>query len=149
MKRTLILICICLAYKNVLLAQTLNDTTILINAHQVTLKKAQDKMNKLLREQGELSRKLGRYKSDLEENKADQSKAASDLQSSINADDDSKSKNQKKVKNLIEEQDRLEKKIRNTQKDLDDNKADQEKQQALVNSEQSHIQSLKAVKPST
>jgi hypothetical protein len=81
--------------------------------------------------------------SDLDQNKADQVKAAADLQSSINANDDSKQKNQKRVSKLIDEQGSLEKKIRKTQAELDDNKTDQQRQQAAIAQQQQGLDAVK------
>ena len=119
-------------------------TTVQIGSLQDALHKAQKKMNDLLNDQENLNKRLRKLQGDLDQNKSDQVKAAADLTSSINSDDESKKKHQKRVSKLIDEQGSLEKKIRRTQSDLDENKTDQQRQQALITQQQQGLDATKA-----
>ena len=119
-------------------------TTVQIGNQQDALQKAQKKMNDLLNDQEDLNKRLRKLQGDLDQNKSDQVKAAADLTSSINSDDESKKKHQKRVSKLIDEQGNLEKKIRRTQSDLDENKTDQQRQQALITQQQQGLDATKA-----
>ena len=118
-------------------------TGVQVNNREDALKKSQKKMNELLNEQEDLNKRLRRLQGDLDQNKTDQVKAAADLQSSINANDDNKQKNQKRVSRLIDEQGSLEKKVRKTQAELDDNKTDQQRQQAAIAQQQQGLDAVK------
>jgi hypothetical protein len=119
-------------------------TTVEINNQQDALNKAQKKLNDLLNDKEDLNKRLRKLQGDLDQNKTDQVKAAADLQSSVNSDDESKKKNQKRLSKLIDEQGSLEKRIRRTNGDLDDNKTDQQKQQALITQQQQGLDATKA-----
>ncbi len=119
-------------------------TGVQIGDRQEALKKAQKKMNDLLNDQEDLNKRLRGLQTDLDQNKVDQAKAASDLQQNINGDDDIKKRSQKRVNKLIDDQGSLEKKIRRTQTNLDDNKADQQKQQVVVEQQQQGLEAMKA-----
>jgi len=118
-------------------------TGVQVSTREDALKKSQKKMNDLLSEQEDLNKRLRRLQSDLDQNKADQIKAGADLQSSINANDENKQKNQKRVSKLIDEQGSLEKKIRKTQAELDDNKTDQQRQQTAIAQQQQGLDAVK------
>jgi hypothetical protein len=118
-------------------------TGVQVSNREDALKKSQKKLNDLLNEQGELNKRLRRLQGDLDQNKTDQVKAGADLQSSINANDDNKQKNQKRVSKLIDEQGSLEKKIRKTQAELDDNKTDQQRLQTAIDQQQQGLDAVK------
>jgi hypothetical protein len=120
------------------------NTRLQVGDHQEMLKKAQKKMNDLLTDQADLQNRLRRLQTDLDQNKTAQTRAVADLQSNLNADDDTKKKSQKKVNKLIDEQSSLEKKIRNTQLDLDQNKVAQGKQQTELDKQQQGLDAVKA-----
>jgi len=120
------------------------NTRLQVGDHQEMLKKAQKKMNDLLTDQSDLQNKLRKFQTDLDQNKSAQTKAVADLQANLNADDDTKKKSQKKVSKLIDEQGSLEKKIRNTQLDLDQNKVAQGKQQTELDKQQQGLDAVKA-----
>lgn len=111
---------------------------------QGALKKAQQKMTALLNDQTDLQKKIRRLQADLDQNKNDQIKAVSDLQTNISADEDTKKKSQKKVNKLMDEQGSLEKKIRNTQLALDQNRTNQTQQQAELEKQQQALDAVKA-----
>jgi len=52
-------------------------------------------MDGLINDQTDLEKKIRKYESALDQNKKDQVKESADLQSNINADDDTKKKNQR------------------------------------------------------
>jgi hypothetical protein len=118
-------------------------TGVQVNSREDALKKSQKKMNDLLSEQEDLNKRLRRLQTDLDQNKTDQIKAGADLQASINANDENKQKNQKRVSKLIDEQGSLEKKIRKTQAELDDNKIDQQRQQTAIAQQQQGLDAVK------
>jgi hypothetical protein len=120
------------------------NTRLQINSGQEGLKKAQKKMNDLVNDQADLEKRLRKLQADLDQNKSDQAKAVGDLQSNINADQDTKKSSQKKVTKLIDEQGSLEKKIRKTQLDLDENKTSQGQQQTEINKQQQGLDAVKA-----
>lgn len=103
-----------------------------VKDQQEALQKAQRKSNDLRNDSTDYERRLRDLQSDLAQNKADQVKAAADLQTYIGADNDTKTKYQKRVNKLIDQQGSLEKKIRNVQQDLADKKTDIAKQQTVV-----------------
>jgi hypothetical protein len=120
------------------------NTRLQMGDHQEMLKKAQKKMNELMTDQSDLQNRLRKLQTDLDENKTAQTKAVADLQANLNSDDDTKKKSQKKVNKLIDEQGSLEKKIRNTQLDLDQNKVAQGKQQTELDKQQQGLDAVKA-----
>jgi hypothetical protein len=103
-----------------------------INDQQDALRKAQKKMDGLRTDSADYEKRLRDLQTDLTQNKADQVTAAADLQTYIGADNDTKSKYQKRLNKLIDKQGTLEKKIRNTQSDLTDKRSDLTKQQKTV-----------------
>jgi hypothetical protein len=120
------------------------NTRLQVNSRQEGINKAQQKMNALMNDSTDLEKRLRKLQSDLGQNKADQVKAASDLQASINADDDTKKKNQKKLSRLIDDQGTLEKKIRRTQEDLEENKTSRKEQQDEIDKQQQGLAAVKA-----
>jgi hypothetical protein len=119
-------------------------TGMQISDQQEGLKKAQGTMNGLLNKQEDLNKQLRELQASLDQNKIDQARAAADLQSSISGDDETKIKNQKKLNKLIDQQGHLEKKIRRTQSDLNDNKTDQQHQQEAIAQLQQGLNATKA-----
>jgi len=103
-----------------------------VNDQQNALRKAQKKMDGLRTDSTDYEKRLRDLQTDLAQNKADQVTAAADLQTYIGADNDTKSKYQKRLNKLIDKQGSLEKKIRNTQSDLAGKKSDLSKQQKLI-----------------
>ena len=119
-------------------------TRLQVNNQQESLNKAQQKMNSLINDSTDLDKRLRKLQSDLGQNKADQVKAVADLQANISADDDAKKKNQKKLNRLIDDQGTLEKKIRKTQSDMDENKANRKEQQDEIDKQQQGLAAVKA-----
>lgn len=122
---------------------TAYNTRLQLNSQQEILGKAQKKMNSLRSDSSDLQKKLRNLNTDLDQNQKDQAKAAEDLRTSINSDDDTKKKYQKRVNKYLDEEASLQKKLRKTQQDLEDNKNEMEKQQEEVNKQQ---QGLNAVR---
>ena len=120
------------------------NTRLQVNNWQKGLNKAQEKMNSLINDSTDLDKKLRNLQSDLAQNKSDQVKAAAELQANISADDDTKKKSQKKLGRLIDDQGTLEKKIRKTQGDMDENKASRKEQQDEINKDQQGLEAVKA-----
>jgi hypothetical protein len=115
-----------------------------INSQTEVLQKAQKKMNGLLSDQNDLNKKIRRLQDDSAQNKKDQVKAAADIQANVNADDKTKQKSQKKMRNLLDDEGDLAKKLRNTQADLDQNKRDKETQQQEVDKQKQALDAVKA-----
>ena len=120
------------------------NTRLQVNNWQKGLNKAEQKMNGLINDSTDLDKKFRRLQSDLTQNKADQVKAAAELQANISADDDMKKKSQKKLSRLIDDQGTLEKKIRRTQDDMEENKTSRKEQQDEINKDQQGLEAVKA-----
>ncbi|HLY68860.1 MAG TPA: hypothetical protein VKR53_03970 [Puia sp.] len=129
----------------------LNNLTPFIGAHnlevQITsqqdvLKKAQKKQNNLKNEQGDLEKKLRKIQDELAQNKIDQAAQTQAMQNTVNQDADATKKANKKMSKLLDDQSSLEKKQRNTQQDLDDNKKDQDAQMKEVEKQQQVLDAL-------
>ena len=114
-----------------------------LTTQQDGLLKAQKKMTNLRNDSSDLEKRLRNLQSDLTENKSDQVKAASDLQTYVGNDNDKKFKYQKKLNNLLDKQGSLEKKIRNTESDLAEKKSDMVKQQDAVDQMQHALDATK------
>lgn len=108
------------------------------------VKKARKKLDGLMNDQADLEKKIRRLQTDLDENKQQQAREAADLQSNINAGDDAKNKNQKRIRKLLDEEGSLGKKLRRTQSDLDQNKTDQLQQQAEIDKQQQVLEAIRA-----
>jgi hypothetical protein len=115
-----------------------------VSGQQESLTKAQKKMNELKGDEADLQKKLRSLQTDLDQNQKDQVKAVADLQASVNADDDTKGKYQKRVNHLLDREGDLEKKVRRTKQDLEDNKSEQDKQSAEVEKQRQGLDSVKA-----
>jgi hypothetical protein len=129
----------------------LNNLTPYIDAHnlevqignqQDVLKKAQKKQNNYRNEQGDLEKKLRKIQDELAQNKIDQAAQTQAMQNSVNQDADATKKANKKMSKLLDDQSSLEKKQRNTQQDLDDNKKDQDAQMKEVDKQQQVLDAL-------
>ena len=120
------------------------NTRLQVNSRQESLNKAQQKMNALITDSTDMDKKLRRLQSDLGQNKADQVKTVAELQANINADDDTKKKSQKKLNRLIDDQGTMEKKIRRTQEDLEENRTSRKEQQDEIDKDQEGLAAVKA-----
>ena len=120
------------------------NVRLAINNQQEILAKAQKKMNGLKSDSTDLKKKIRNLQSDLDRNQKDQEKAVADLKSSINADDETKGKYQKRVNKLLDEEASLQKKLRSAQQDMEDNKNDMEKQQEEVNKQRQGLEAVKS-----
>ncbi|HLX92233.1 MAG TPA: hypothetical protein VKR32_11145 [Puia sp.] len=118
------------------------DLEVQINAQQEVLKKAQKKYNNLKNEQGDLEKKLRKLQDELNQNKVDQATQSQIVQNSVNQDAEAAKKANKKLTKLLDDQTSLEKKQRNTQLDLDDNKKEQDTRQQEVAKQQSTLDAL-------
>ena len=108
------------------------------------LQKARKKMNGLISDQADLEKRIRKLEAGLDENKKDQVKQAADLKSNIQSDDDTKRKNQKRLRRLLDEEGSLENKLRNAKSDLDQNKSDQARQQSEIEKQQQTLDGIKA-----
>lgn len=115
-----------------------------INDQDASLKKAQKKMNGLMDDRNDLDKKIRKLKGDLDQNQKDQVKEASDLQSNINADDDTKKKNQRKIKKLLDNESDMERKLKSAESDLEQNKKDQNSQQQEIDKLKQGLETIKA-----
>jgi hypothetical protein len=120
------------------------STGIQVNNQQEALQKTQKRMTDLLNDSTDLARRLRDLQSELTQNKADQVQAAADLQTYIGADNDTKTKYQKRVNKLIDRQGTLEKKIRRTQDDIAGNNSDLVKQRTAVVQQQQGLDAVRA-----
>jgi hypothetical protein len=119
-----------------------------IQAQEGVIKKAQKKYNGLQDDQSDLEKKIRNAQSDLDQNKKDQTQATSDMQANIHGDNDAMKKAQKKMNKLLDEQASLEKKIRNWQAALTQNKTDQGAAQTDLQTQQQSLESMKAKRKS-
>jgi hypothetical protein len=119
-----------------------HNLEVQIGGQQEILKKAQKKQNSLLNEQADLEKKLRKYQDELNQNKIDQAAQTQAMQNSVNQDADATKKANKKMGKLLDDQSSLEKKQRNTQQDLDDNKKDQDVQLKEVQKQQQVLDAL-------
>ncbi|MBN9386103.1 MAG: hypothetical protein J0H74_35425 [Chitinophagaceae bacterium] len=128
------------------LAPALEAYSIRVHAgtQEALLQKARKKLNGLINDQVDLEKKIRGLEADIDENKKEQAKQASDLRSNIKSDDDAKKKNQRKLQKLMDSEGRLDKKLRNAKSDLDQNKIDQRQQQAEVDKQQQILDGIKA-----
>jgi hypothetical protein len=125
-----------------------HNLEVQIGGQQEILKKAQKKQNSLLNEQADLEKKLRKYQDELAQNKIDQAAQTQAMQNSLNQDADATKKANKKMGKLLDDQSSLEKKQRNTQQDIDDNKKDQDVQQKEVQKQQQVLDALLAKRKS-
>jgi hypothetical protein len=125
-----------------------HNLEVQIGSQQETLKKAQKKQNNLLNEQADLEKKLRKYQDELAQNKIDQASQSQAIQNSVNQDAEATKKANKKMGKLLDDQSSLEKKQRNTQQDLDDNKKDADAQQKEVQKQQQILDALIAKRKS-
>ncbi|MDO6429174.1 hypothetical protein Q4E93_01155 [Flavitalea sp. BT771] len=114
------------------------------NDQESVLKKAQKKQDGLINDQADLDKKIRKLEADLDDNKKQQVKQAADLQANINADDDTKNKNQRRIRRLLDDEGDLEKKLRRAKSDLDQNKIDQRQQQAEIDKQRQILDGIKA-----
>jgi hypothetical protein len=115
-----------------------------IKEQEDVVKKAQKKKNNLADDQSSLEKKIRNLQSDLEQNKKDQLLQSQAVQANINGDADALKKAQKKMNHLIDDQGSMQKKLRNDQSDLDQNKKDQQTQQTERDKQQQALDSMKA-----
>jgi hypothetical protein len=121
-----------------------SDLELQIQAQETLLKKAQKKFNGLQDDQSDLEKKIRNAQSDLDKNKKDQTQATADMQANIHGDNDAMKKAQKKENKLLDQQSGLEKKIRNWQAELTQNKATQTSAQTDLQNQQQSFDSMKA-----
>ncbi len=117
-------------------------------AQELVVKKAKTKMNGLLSDESDLNKKIRRYQLELDQNKKDMVTQAQAVQTSLKGTDDDAKKAQKKMNHLMDQQDDLNRKIRNAQTDLDQNKKDQTNQQTESLKQQQILDAIYARKKS-
>jgi len=115
-----------------------------VNSQTEVLKKAEKKLNNLMSDQNDLNKKIRRLQSDSAQNKKDQVKEAAELQANVNADDDTKRKNHKRMDKLLDQEGDLAKKLRNTLSDLDQNKRDVVAQQQELDKQRLSLDAIRA-----
>ena len=115
-----------------------------VTSQTEVVKKAEKKMNSLLSDQTSLDKKIRKWQEDSTENKKDQVRTAADLQANINADDATKTKNNKRLRKLMDEEGDLAKKLRDTRARQQDNKRDQEAQQQELDKQRLSLEAVKA-----
>jgi ribosomal protein L13E len=125
-----------------------SDLELQIQAQETVVKKAQKKYNGLQDDQSDLEKKIRNAQSDLDQNKKDQIQATADMQANIHGDNDAMKKAQKKMNKLLDEQSSLEKKIRNWQAALAQNKTDQAAGLSTLQNQQQALDSMKAKRKS-
>lgn len=128
------------------LAPYIESHNVNVQAHnqEDAIRIAQKKMNKLLNEQGDLDKRIRNLQASLDQNKKDQVLQTQQIQANIYGNDEDKKKAQKKLNTQMNDQSSLEKKLRNVQADLDQNKADQVRQQEEINKQQQVFNAIKA-----
>jgi len=114
-----------------------------IGGQDATLKKSQKKFHGLQDDQSSLEKKLRYAQADLEQNKKDQVTQAALVQTNINGNEETLKKAQKKMNKLMDDHGSLQKKIRNYQSDLAQNKKDQEAAETDAKKQQESLESMK------
>jgi DNA repair exonuclease SbcCD ATPase subunit len=115
-----------------------------ISEQQQILTKAQKKMSDLMDDSTDLEKKIRKLQADLNENKNDQTKQTKEVEATVNSDFATHQKAQKKLNHLIDDKGDLDKKLRKTQAELDQNKKDQEVQRQIIQNEQQVLTAIKA-----
>jgi len=115
-----------------------------LNSQTEVVKKAEKKLNGLLSDENDLNKKIRRLQDDSAQNKKDQIKVSADLQTEVNADDATKTKDHKKLSKLLDNEGDLAKKLRNTRADLDQNKRDQATQRQELDKQKQSFDAIKA-----
>jgi hypothetical protein len=121
-----------------------HNVNVQVHNQEDEIRVAQKKMNKLLNEQGDLDKKVRNLQASLDQNKKDQLVQTQQIQANIYGNDEDKRKAQKKLNTQMSDQSSLEKKLRNVQAELDQNKADQARQQEEINKQQQVFNAIKA-----
>jgi chromosome segregation ATPase len=112
------------------------------------VKKAQKKLNGYVSDSSDAEKKIRNLRTDEEQNKSDILKQTAAIQNSVNDNDDVKNKAQKRMNKLLDEQDNIRKKLRNTQTDLDQAKNNINSQAKEVANQQQVLDAIKAKKKS-
>ena len=121
-----------------------HNTDVQFLAQQEILKKSQKKFNNLQNDQNDLEKKIRKIQADQDQNKSDILKQTQDIQTTVTADADVKTKMQKRLNKLLDLQDDLRKKLRKSQADLDENKINQDAQQKDVDRQQQALDAIRA-----
>lgn len=128
------------------LAPYMESHNLIVQVHnqESEMRIAQKKMNKLLNEQGDLDKRIRNLQASLDQNKKDQLVQTQQIQANIYGSEEDKKKAQKKLNSQMSDQSGLEKRLRNVQAELDQNKADQARQQEEINKQQQVFNAIKA-----
>jgi len=114
-----------------------------------TVRKVNKKQNNLADDQTDFEKKIRKLNTELDQNKIDQQKQANLIEENVNQDAAALQKAHKKMSHLLDDQADLQKKLRKTQADLDQNKKDQESSKEEVLKEQQALDALKAKQKTT
>jgi hypothetical protein len=121
-----------------------HNTDVQFLAQQEVLKKSQKKLISLQNDQNDLEKKIRKIQADQDQNKSDLLKQTQDIQTTVTSDADVKSKMQKRMNKLLDQQDDLRKKLRKSQADLDENRINQDAQQKEVDKQQQALEAIRA-----
>jgi hypothetical protein len=120
-----------------------HDLEVSINDQENAVKKARKKYDNLLNEQNDLDKRIRKLQGELDQNKTEQQKEANLIQDNSEQDIGTKEKLHKKMGHLLNEQGDLQKKLRKSQGDLDQNGKDQVKQNEELQQQQKLLEDLK------
>jgi hypothetical protein len=115
-----------------------------INNQEEAIKKARKKYDNLLTEQNDLDKRIRKLEGELDQNKIDQQKEANLIQDNSQQDIATKEKLHKKMGRLLTEQADIQKKLRKSHGDLEQNGKDQDKQNQELREQQKLLETLKA-----
>jgi len=136
----------------------LDQITPYIDSYQLNLqvadqdnsvRKLHKKQDNLVDDQTSLEKKLRKLSTDLDQNKIDQQKEANLIQQYANQDAAGLQKANKKLSHLLDDQADLQKKIRKTQAELDQNKTDQANLKEELLKQQQLLDTMKAKQKTT
>jgi hypothetical protein len=108
------------------------------------VRKLQKKQDNLVNDEGDLEKKIRKLESELDQNKIDQQKQANLIQQNVNQDAAALQKAHKKMDHLLDDQADLQKKLRKSQAELEQNKKDQENLKEELSKEQQLLDGIKA-----
>ncbi len=120
-----------------------HNLEIAINDQEDAVKKARKKYDNLLDEKNDLDKRIRKIQGELDQNKIEQQKEANLIQDNSQQDIGTKEKLHKKMGHLLTEQGDLQKKLRKSQGDLDQNEKDQVKQNQELQQQQKLLETMK------
>jgi hypothetical protein len=121
-----------------------HELTIQVTEEENTIRKLQKKQDNLVSDESDLEKRIRKLESELDQNKIDQQKQANLIQKNVNQDAAALQKANKKMDHLLDDQGDMQKKLRKSQAELEQNKKDQESLKEDLTKEQQLLDGIKA-----